>query len=149
MKNQWKSLAEIPASEWIQLQRRVEKANGRVVVLVHPFFGDVKNLTGPEKYERYRQAVSALLHQSKVPVVILEEYKKTGRLASELKARNEHVLILPTNTNEPHLVLSFDKDQEPLPDEAYKELSKHLRFAGAKFVSIGGCIRINGCFDPM
>lgn len=114
--NNIRSLRDIEKRQWQELAAKVRTANGKVIVLVHPFF---YTKPGMDKFEA---SVVKTLRQSKTPVVILVEQEKIRERQARLEAlgvSGRH-LILPTGPEDPKLVLkttfirrrSFEEKQD-------------------------------------
>lgn len=135
MAKEIQSLEDIEQADWRKITRAIKESNGKVMVLVHPFF-----------YERVRKAynrvMDGLLVKSKIPVIILEEGKNVRKLKKHLKKLNapKH-LILPTDDADPKLVKSIDpKTKKPVLGKEEAELIELLEQTGAKKIFVGGML---------
>ncbi len=131
-------LEEVPESEWKKLAGKIKAANGKLVVLIHPFFDE-------EGSQQYKKTIAALLAQTKTPVLVLEE----SHLASKLKARFQkqriQVFVIPTATSDQEVFVRSDekgKLEKPyskgLLDSGAEKLVNSLIRAGARKIFVGG-----------
>ena len=83
------------SSEFKGLKQRVAKANGGVLVIVHPFFQEKIN-PDPISYKEYKKRLIATLRASKKPIIILEENRGVGKLSQTLDSLGIKATIVPT-----------------------------------------------------
>ncbi len=137
MRNQWPTIKKIPDSEWIDFRAAVAKAKGRVIVVVHPFYGDNQLKQDNEKYAKYRQNVLRLLQESKTPVVVLEEVSKMRQIEEKIGKR-ENVWVLPTEIGGPGLITDIESSREHIVDYTGITLARRLKNAGVKLALVAG-----------
>ncbi len=101
-----------------EFKRLVKKSNGKVVLLVHPFFPH----DSEEGAVAYKKNIAKLARSAKAPLVVLEEWNKKRKTKKRLNAQ----FIYPTIKGYPTPLLGWN--------------FIHLLFkqAGVKTVLIGG-----------
>ncbi|MDP6670974.1 MAG: hypothetical protein QGI60_04110 [archaeon] len=163
-----KSLGDIGRKQWKELAAKVRTAQGKVIVLVHPF-----QYTEPGM-GKFEAGVVNTLRQRKAPVVILEAQERIKETQERLRALGvSGHLIIPTSAKDPRIILKtaflrrmahYDKVVDPGLIEHIKKdgikkvftrligqkpvyekhgnpaLIKILRRAGAKKVWLGGVV---------
>ncbi|MBI4210967.1 MAG: hypothetical protein HY544_05705 [Candidatus Diapherotrites archaeon] len=129
-------ITKIPPAELKLFRQRVMAANGRVRVLVHPFF---------ESGDRtYRSVVKRVLSSGRVPVVVLGEYSEIEKLQSRLRRVGAaNVLVIPTGFQDGAPILRFTLGG-PVLDESRSELIGLLKSSGVNRVEIGGVYAAQG-----
>ncbi|MBN1940796.1 MAG: hypothetical protein JW772_01285 [Candidatus Diapherotrites archaeon] len=134
MDNAWiPTLQRISAKQWAALEKKIKRANGKVIVLVHPFYND----KGGEKYAK---TIAGLLTQAKTPVIILEDIFNTGKTGKRLREMNapKH-LIIATARNDSEIILKMDSIRgTPRYDNSILLFAKKLKRLGVRQVQIGG-----------
>lgn len=122
------SLSEVPERDLNLLKKRIINANGRVIVLIHPFYG--------AQGKKYDEARTALLNQTHTPVVILEEQSKVAQTQDRLKQlKAPRHFIIPTQNEGSHVILDA---HELKLDSRNTQLARTLRNAGAQTILVGG-----------
>jgi len=148
--NTWKTVDSIPKSFWQELKQAIQKSDGRLVVAVHPFYGD-NDFTAwegilpknelrelKEGYSKYRVGMQKLLLNSKIPVVILEDALELKTLRRRLgPTKSEHVWVLPTMPSA-HFLRLREITGDPVHDVGSHILANRLKEAGVKTVFVAG-----------
>jgi len=127
-----KSLKDIKRKQWTKLRKAVEQANGKLIVLVHPYF-EGHTIS-------YLKSIEGLLKTSKTPILILEEYAAVSRTRKRLAKLNAaHHLILPTASADSSLIKRiriFYGDR--IADKNFDAFKDILKKAKVKSVFVGG-----------
>ena len=127
-------LTELTEERWQELKNKVQKNNGELMLLVHPFFeGEhyIPNDSFLQPNQKYFQSVHDILNQSNIPVVILEQLTKADHLQEKYP---EH-LIIPTQRARPYSLISKHLEGK---DANHRRLIKKLYDVGVKTLVIGG-----------
>ena len=130
----------IPERKLNRLRERVERAGGKLIVIVHPFYRE-----GTTKYfEKYEKAVEALLRKSSWPIVVLEEAGKikNGSIQGRLrKLGAKSVFLIPTTSGSPSIQRRVENER-PIIDSEMDSLPSQLEKVGAKDVYVAGMYAI-------
>ena len=130
------TLTSISSEKWSELSKKVKRANGKAIIIVHPFFNSHPG-------SKYNNSLKKLLVQSKTPVIVLEEHTKieSTKKRFEKMGVKEQPLILATNRSHGAPILSFDRG-EGLPfyrsDFFLENLISRLKGTGIKQIWVGG-----------
>jgi len=136
-----KYLEDVPKSELEKTAKLIANANGRVMVVVHPF-APIEYFSSPpedkvnKKVESYKQTLLNSMKGSKIPVIVFEEVHKMKSTITELEkiGLNEKVLLLPTSVG---LGIMRTRIQSNSPPNR-KEMIALLKSLGTKRVVLGG-----------
>lgn len=118
--------------QFAKLSRAVKAANGRLFMIVHPYY-DIHPMVIPphENNPRYAKILKAIFSQKKIPILVLEEAKSTERLEKTLRGFGvELPPILVTEPDSERLLNSVHLYQE--------DLAELLKKVGARQILIGG-----------
>jgi len=120
----------IPADKRQELCELVKGANGKVILLVHPYYDSQAD-------EIYWKSLNKILTQKKTPVIVLEADQRIHELKGLLMARPAKCFVLPTFSASPTLRFgqNFDIKQ--------KDLAKFLTEIGAKKIFVGGQVYLH------
>lgn len=118
------------------LRERIRSANGKVVLLVHPFYlqGHPDFVTQAAAYWR---TVHKLLRQRKTPLIVLQTKSGTRKLYNilqKIKALRD-TIVIPTLDGAPQALLH---EKRGYFDEEHALLIDTLAKAGARTVHLGG-----------
>ena len=108
-----------------QLAHFVAKANGKAILLVHPYLGK-----HADKW--YFKSLKNILAQTKTPVIILEGNPTVQKLEGFLSTKRAKCFVLPTGYASPALSSGKTEDWEQ------KDLAELLKSVGVKKVFLGG-----------
>ncbi len=106
----------------------VQRSNGRILLLVHPFY--LRHLNRVHGYkvsvrvQRHEKAMEGINRRSNLPTVILEETPHIAATHSSLGKRNP--FFVPTNLSHPR------------PTDGWQALHDALRQARVKTILVGG-----------
>ncbi len=135
MQSQDRSLSGIPDSEWKALSEKIRDANGRVLLLVHPFYDYVHD-------KQYVETIHNLLRKSKIPVIILEPHNKIRETEDGLWAIGaKSAFIISTISSGPAVLKSLKPVPKKRLGDADLEMTrffKKLKSVGVKALFIGG-----------
>lgn len=127
------NLLETNPQELAEFERKVQKVNGKVQVLVHPYFNeDDPEFSFPPKLPGYKvrrdKFIRACLTHD-VPIIIFEEESHYGLLPGRIGEINATLYTVPT----------VNKEITPLGDMlAWARLLGILRRAKVTKISVGG-----------
>ena len=121
-----------------EFSQKVRKVNGKVIILVHPWF--------EEGTKEQRGVINGLLAQKQVPAIILEQNRKellqnAKTKLEALKAPN-HTIIL-TDKGSPNQILKDGKvDASTLsePNKNFEKMYRIIKAAGGRSVFVGGLL---------
>jgi|GEM_PF-5043506 len=119
------------------LAQKVKSADGKVIVLVHPWYVKEK--------KQYSSVVKGLLAQNKVPVIILQENKKMEQARRRIrKLGPASHLIIRTEEHGPMQILKHENNyfNKPIPD--FERIYQMIDAIGGKAVFLGGLESKNG-----
>lgn len=127
------NLLETHQQELVEFERKVQKANGKVQVLVHPYFNEEDpEFSFPPKLPGYKlrrdKFVQACLTHD-IPIIIFEEESHYPLLPGRIGNLNATLYTVPT----------IDKEITPVGDtRAWDRLLGILRRAKVTKISVGG-----------
>ncbi|MEK6924114.1 MAG: hypothetical protein AABW54_02665 [Candidatus Micrarchaeota archaeon] len=135
--------SEIPDERWQRLKEEVEAANGKAIVLVHPFF------PASEGHDaRYITTVLRLLKQRKTPVIILEEAHGIPALKASLsimRAAPGHLIIATINLSH---CLASNLTKNPSIEPNFRHFARRLKATGIKMLYVGDRLTYNNPDHP-
>jgi hypothetical protein len=154
---QWRSAARIPdgskspfygvsKEQLALLKDRIGRANGTVIILVHPWYeeippGSLREET--EKFARYQDIATDLLVGGRRPIVILEECYRLASTERRLRAMGaSNYLLIPTEGGRsvPFLEDSVLRKRDIDYTKRFGELYDALMEAGARTILIAGML---------
>ena len=94
--------------KWELLKKRVEKAGGRAIIIMHAFYGN-------PRHQQYLSVLGGLLKRSKKPVIMLEPEFSLVSFEKRVRGLGE-VFLVPTRAHIPSMEASgkYKKDVEML-----------------------------------
>ncbi|MBT4870480.1 MAG: hypothetical protein HON47_02820 [Candidatus Diapherotrites archaeon] len=129
------ALDEMPKSYFDELKKQVGAANGRALVIIHPFFTERTTGYNQKHYDSYKSVIFGLIQKSKLPIIVLESHP--GELRSQfngqLEGRN-NIFTFPTHEASSNL----KETREPVGIGSPNTFVKILKEAGAKHIQLGG-----------
>lgn len=116
-----------PQRDLLSLKKKAAASDGKVIVLVHPYYH-------PQAGKEYFNRVERILLQKRTPVVIMEEHFEIPELRKRLRKMGapRHV-ILPTGESTSAAFM-----RKAYEDKSYASVYAALKEAGAKKVFVGG-----------
>jgi hypothetical protein len=136
-------LKDISFERWCEFAERVRKAKGKTIVLVHPFFEQVKD-------EKYNSVLKKILLNSRTPVIVLVPFDKLHLFDENLDMagipeNKRDFLVVLTEEDSSRPVLEFNpKTLKAEADKERKALFDLMEKAGVKKIFVGGMFAEHG-----
>lgn len=135
MATDFAALENITKEQWSELEMKVRAANGKVILLVHPFFR-----IGMERNKDYYKIIIKILKQTRTPVVVLEERTKFAKTRAKLEKLEAagHLMIATGWDKGLPMLKRFGGDVKENWDIKHQELIMRLERAGAEKFFVAG-----------
>ncbi|NUN11083.1 hypothetical protein HUU53_00355 [Candidatus Micrarchaeota archaeon] len=98
-------------------QEQVRKSKGRIIAIIHPYYGSKKTLEKP-----YLDMLKKVVEKSRFPIVVFEEEKKAQE----------------TQENIPNAFMVHTFSGDPKPLMTWQSLHSLLKEAGVSQIQVGG-----------
>lgn len=124
------------------LRERINSSDGKINILVHPFFheDDPVSKRGPsEAYLANRnEAIRRSFETNTQPLIVFEEAHNLPSLQTKLQGEQGSLLIVPTHPEQPVPHLSKESDEPHEDNIAWARLKDLFDNLGVKSAEVGG-----------